>query len=87
MRLKWAFHIRVTPAYKEVLPEMINVSNPRYPMWVAIVLDHLLEHNYRIKPVAEQFGFTTSKLTKRLTKDRTLWQFIQNQKSVSESHF
>ena len=82
MRLKWAFHIRVTPAYKIELPEMINENNPRYPMWVAVILDHLYEHNYRIKPVAEIFGFTTSKLTKRLTKDRTLWQFIANQKAA-----
>ncbi len=56
----------------------ISVSNPRYPLIVAYVLDELDGHGYRLAESAAALCLSTGQLVRFLEKDPELWQKINS---------
>ena len=49
-----------------------------YPVWVAVLLDVLERHRYRVSDAAHFFGVSTGRCVKDLAADPKLWQRVNN---------
>lgn len=78
LRLKIAFNLRCAPSAL-IRPE-VAMTHTDYPLWCAVLLDHLAEKDWNPSEAAESLGFTTSKLIKHLYRDPTLWQFVNSKR-------
>ena len=56
----------------------VNVDNPKYPLFVAQMLDIVAGNQGQIRPAAEAFGLSTSALNRILYADKTLLTEIQS---------
>lgn len=52
------------------------LDSPRYPLWLAHVLDVLEAHHHRLADSANRLGTTTSQLVKSLHADPAAWQHV-----------
>ncbi len=75
LRFAIALELRQEPeAWKGQLD--MNPKNSQYPLFVACLLDHILNHEWQVSEAAKSLGLSTGKLVKILAKDDTLWQHI-----------
>jgi len=74
LRCELAMQVR-SPDIPEV-PADMSIKNPDYPLWIARIIDLLDLNGFDMKPVAEAMGISRSRLLKLLTRDKILWQFM-----------
>ena len=81
-RLKWAlaFVLRKSPAPPWTEGFNLNEKNPRFPLLLATVVDHLEEQNYQVSEAAKGLGITTGALNKFMKKFPQLWQFVNQER-------
>jgi hypothetical protein len=75
LRFQLALEVRSgSPA----VPERAEVSldSPDYPLWTAVMIDHLFKNSFSLKDTAESLGISSSKLVKLLYRDPALWQAV-----------
>ncbi len=53
-----------------------SMKNPRYPLWMAMVMDHLVNAGYDLKAAAESLSASRTQLLKLLARDTVFWQFM-----------
>ena len=58
----------------------MNIDNPRYPFFIALVLDSLYINNFKLSDSARAIGLSTGQLNKALKRDKQLWDFINTQR-------
>ena len=73
LRLKIALETRAEPEGVS-LDEIPSERNPKYPLFVASLLDVLFKANWDLKSSAQSIGASPSKLAKVLYRDPELWQ-------------
>lgn len=57
------------------------LQSPDYPLYLAIVLDHLAESGFDHRAAAQQLGCTPSSLLKKLFRDPVLWPRVQTERA------
>ena len=61
----------------------MNIDNPRYPFFLALVLDALFIHQFKLGDSARAIGLTTGQLNKAIQRDKHLWTFINSERQKS----
>jgi hypothetical protein len=80
LRLKIACEFREAPS---ALPRSrVGLEHTEYPLWCAIVLDHLAFADWNPVQAAPRLGLTTSALVKLLYRDPDLWQNVNSHRTV-----
>jgi len=54
----------------------IGMSNPRYPLFAALLLDELHRYAFRLAESAKSLGLSTGQLVRLLERDPELWQKV-----------
>ena len=60
------------------VPVETSMKNPLYPLWIAMVMDRLVEADYEVKEAAEALDISRTRLLKLLARDTVLWQFMNH---------
>ncbi|MCM8531461.1 MAG: peptide chain release factor-like protein [Lentisphaeraceae bacterium] len=58
----------------------MNIKNPKYPIFIACLIDNLKELNWQVSEVAKAFNISTGKLIKTISRDDSLWQFVNKER-------
>lgn len=58
------------------VPVDMSIKNPNYPLWIARIIDLLDINAFDPKVTAEAMGVSRSRLLKLLSRDKALWQFM-----------
>jgi len=74
LRIKLAIEIRGPNISLNRLK--IALSNPMYPLWVALLFDTLWKYKFRISETAESLNTSTGKLIKLIARDSNIWKTI-----------
>ncbi len=77
LRLKIAMEIRSDISFP-IDNFDIGMSNPRYPLFVAQLLDELHRHGFRLAESAKSLGLSTGQLVRLLERDPELWQKVNS---------
>ncbi|MDD2479227.1 MAG: peptide chain release factor-like protein [Victivallaceae bacterium] len=80
LRFKIAFNFRCAPS--ELIRPEVAMTHADYPLWCAVLLDHLAEKDWAPAGAAKSLGFTSSKLVKYLYRDPALWQFVNSKRRI-----
>lgn len=59
----------------------VSLNNAEYPLFVARLLDIILDKQFYLSDAAAALEISTSKLIKILQRDKVLWQLIQKYRS------
>lgn len=89
LRMKIALTLRLDVSPDSPCPQFEPapaLKNPAYPMWAALVLDHLHSSKWDVKSCAEKFGVSTSALLKLLSRDTELWQELSRGRQAAGLH-
>lgn len=79
LKLQIAFELRQTP--EKWLGQLdMNPSNKKYPLFCAVLFDHLEMQNWQVSTVSEIYNISTSKLIKIISKNDNVWQRINNER-------
>ena len=74
LRFRFALEYRREP---QPLPRAeCAVTHADYPLWCARLLDHLAAADFDLKSAAEKLAWRVSGLAKKLYRDPTLWQYV-----------
>jgi hypothetical protein len=84
LRMQVAFELRETAKVWEGQWDM-NQKNPKYPQFIACLIDHLVKHSWKVSDAATNLSISTGKLIKILAKNDTLWQLV-NQSRIKAGH-
>ncbi len=84
LRMQIAYEMRQPAKVWEGQWDM-NLKNPKYPLFAACLLDHLVKHSWKVSEAATNLSVSTSKLIKILAKNDTLWQLV-NQSRIKAGH-
>ena len=60
-----------------------NIDNPRYPTFLAIVLDALEQSGWRMGDAARVLKISTGKLNRVLFHDPQLWAFVNRKRELA----
>ena len=74
LRLKLAIAIRGPDISLDRLK--ISLSNPMYPLWVALLFDKLWQFKFCVSDTAESLDISTPKLIKLIARDSNIWKII-----------
>lgn len=80
LRMKIALGFREVP--EKLIRQNVATEQPEYPLWCAILLDHLAVHDYTPSKAAENLGMSSSALLKLLHRDPVLWQEVNSHRQV-----
>lgn len=81
MRMKVALEIR-SDGKKGIDNFEISVSNPRYPLFVALLLDSLNDYGFRISDCAQFLGLSTGQFVRLLEKDPEIWRKVNSERKT-----
>lgn len=76
LRAEIALRVRCEPCERLGFEQRPGRRDPRYPLWVARVLDLLERVGYRLGEAAEKMGTGTARLARDLASDPRLWQAV-----------
>ncbi len=80
LRLAIALNLRESPIpWTAPIP---SIKNDAYIQWIAVLLDHLNEHNFSVAETAAALGMSTSKLVKEMSKTTALWQHVNSERTA-----
>jgi hypothetical protein len=74
LRIKLAIEIRGPNIFLDRLK--ISLSNPMYPLWIALLFDKLWKFKFSISKTADSLHISTSKLIKLIARDSSIWKTI-----------
>lgn len=82
LRLALAHQLRASSPPPPSRPDQVRPSleHPRYPAFVAGVLDALAQHGFQIHDTALALGTTTGQLNKTLARDPTLFALVNRER-------
>ena len=81
LRREIAYKLRETEINETWTDEIkMNIDNPRYPFFIALVLDALFSQEFRLGDSARLIGLSTGQLNKALQRDKQLWDFINTER-------
>jgi len=81
LRQEIALQCRCTPPAKWSGQWMPNPKNPRYGLWISVVLDVLQANGFAIKESAKYFGLSTNRFSKDLANHPQLWQAVNQNRA------
>ncbi|MFZ2655691.1 MAG: peptide chain release factor-like protein [Victivallales bacterium] len=82
LRMKIAFGIRSEE--KSAIDNFgISMSNPGYPLFVALLLDELHRFGFRLAESSKSLGLSTGQLVRLLERDSELWQKINSERRIN----
>lgn len=81
MRMKIALEIR-SDGKKGIDKFEISVSNPRYPLFAALLLDSLNDYGFRIRDCAQFLHMSTGQLIRLLEKDPEIWRKVNSERKT-----
>ncbi|MCX6984341.1 MAG: peptide chain release factor-like protein, partial [Lentisphaerae bacterium] len=79
MRMKIALEIRSNEK-KGIDNFEISVSNPKYPLFAALLLDSLNDYGFRISDCAQFLGLSTGQFVRLLEKDPEIWRKVNSER-------
>ena len=81
MRMKIALEIRAN-GKKGIDNFEISVSNPKYPLFAALILDSLDDYGFRIGDCAQFLGLSTGQFVRLLEKDPEIWRKVNSERKT-----
>lgn len=80
LKIKLAMEVR-GPEYI-IENYMISLSNPLYPLLVAVLFDKLYQYNFAISDVARSVELSTAKVIKLIARDKNVRQKINELREI-----
>lgn len=82
-RLRIAIAMTIRDQFRGLsLPIDTSPRNPRYPVWLAEVLDCLEDNEFRVSEAAAALSTGSGRLVRLLCRDGALWTEVNHQRSV-----
>ncbi|MFA6568392.1 MAG: peptide chain release factor-like protein [Victivallales bacterium] len=81
MRMKIALEIR-SDEKKDIDNFEIGVSNPKYPLFSALLLDSLDDYGFRIRDCAQFLRLSTGQFVRLLEKDPEIWRKVNSERKT-----
>ena len=81
MRMKIALEIR-SDEKKGIDNFEISVSNPKYPLFAALLLDSLDDYGFQIRDCAKFLGLSTGQFVRLLGKDPEIWRKVNSERKA-----
>lgn len=81
IRMKIAVEIRADEK-KGIDNFEISVSNPKYPLFAALLLDSLNDYGFRIRDCAQFLHMSTGQLIRLLEKDPEIWRKVNSERKT-----
>ena len=81
MRMKIALEIRAD-GKKDIDNFEISVSNPKYPLFAALLLDSLDDYGFQIRDCAKFLGLSTGQFVRLLGKDPEIWRKVNSERKA-----
>ncbi len=81
MRMKIALEIR-SEEKKGIDNFEISVSNPKYPLFSALLMDALDNYGFQIRDCAQFLGLSTGQLVRLLGKDPEIWRKVNAERKT-----
>ena len=81
MRMKIALEIR-SDGKKGIDNFEISVSNSKYPLFAALLLDSLDNYGFRIGDCAQSLGLSTGQFVRLLEKDPEIWRKVNSERKT-----
>jgi hypothetical protein len=81
LRREIAYQLRqqeITESWTEDIK--MNIDNPRYPFFIALLLDALFIHQFKLGDSAKAIDLTTGQLNKAIQRDKQLWTYINTER-------
>jgi len=82
LRMKIALEIR-SEEKSAIDNFQISMSNPAYPLFVALLLDELHRFGFRLAESAKSLGLSTGQLVRHLERDPELWQKVNSERKTN----
>ena len=60
----------------------ISVSNPKYPLFSALLMDALDNYGFQIRDCAQFLGLSTGRLVRLLGKDPEIWRKVNSERKT-----
>ncbi len=79
LRLKIALEIR-SEGKKGIDNLEISMSNPKYPLFVALLFDSLEDYGFQIRDCAQFLGLSTGQFVRLLEKDPEIWRKLNSER-------
>ncbi len=77
-KLRCELAMRVRCDSSPIISIDTSIKNPRYPLWLAMVMDHLVSAEYDLKVAAESLNVSRTRLLKLIARDTVFWQFMNH---------
>jgi hypothetical protein len=79
MRMKIALEIR-SDEIKGIDNFQVSVSNPKYALFAALLLDALDRYGFQIRDSAKSLGLSTGQFIRLLEKDPEIWRKVNSER-------
>ncbi len=79
LRMTFALKLREAPVpWEAPIP---SAKSPAYVQWIAVMLDHMTEHNFSVAETASALGMSTGQLVREMSKTTALWQHVNSERA------